>query len=362
MTLQKIEEIDENLKVPSALEEQDLHFLDVRREPFRVYGLYNYREELPFKRMPDSVAASVSEKVKCLNACTTGGRVRFSTDSKYIAIKAVMPSVTTFPHMTLLGTAGFDLFIDDERSAFRKAFMPPAVIKDGYESILYFPDCRTRNITINFPIYSSVESLYIGLQNSAGIGGGKEYHFKKPVLYYGSSITQGGCTSRPGNSYPAILSRQLDCDFINFGFSGSAKGEPAIAEYISSMEIGALVCDYDHNAPNADYLAATHEPFYKKIREKAPILPIVLISKPDFDISSREDIMRRECIYRTFIHAVQNGDENIFFIDGQSFFNDGSKDCYTVDGCHPNDAGFLKMAERIGCTVGEILRKNESRE
>ena len=204
-----------------------------------------------FKRLPDDVAeASGSDGVKKLYLNTAGGRVRFTTDSKYIAIKSVMPDVEGFSHMPLTGVAGFDLFIDySKHSTFYRIFKPPYGMKKGYESIIYLQDAIKRSFTIYFPLFANVSSLYIGLQKDASLSPGLEYSHKKPVVFYGSSITQGGCASRPGNSYQSIISRDLDCDFINLGFSASARGEEAIADYISQIDSKLLVFDYDHNAP-----------------------------------------------------------------------------------------------------------------
>ena len=51
------------------------------------------------------------------------------------------------------------------------------------------------------------------------------------MVFYGSSITQGGCAQRPGNSYPAIVSMDRMTDFVCLGFSGNAHGEAKMAEY-----------------------------------------------------------------------------------------------------------------------------------
>lgn len=132
----KIDHVDNNFKVQTLLTEKDIKFFNVRSEPFKIYGLYNYANESLFKRMPDNVAAATNEGVKTLNYNTAGGRVKFTTNSKYIAIKAIMPAVTIFPHMTLAGTSGFDLYIDEGvRSTYYKTFIPPIGMKDGYESI-----------------------------------------------------------------------------------------------------------------------------------------------------------------------------------------------------------------------------------
>ena len=91
--------------------------------------------------------------------------------------------------------------------------------------------------------------MQIGLKEGAAVQGGRAYRKGGPVLYYGSSITQGGCASRPDNCYPAYISQWTNTDYINLGFSGNGKAEPAMVEYLASLPCRAFVCDYDHNAP-----------------------------------------------------------------------------------------------------------------
>jgi hypothetical protein len=100
--------------------------------------------------------------------------------------------------------------------------------------------------------------LYIGLQEGAKVEGGLKYRSELPVYYYGSSITQGACSSRPGNAYQSIISRRQNLDFVNLGFSGSGRAEEIIANYMAEQKMLAFVCDYDHNAPNPEYLNDTH--------------------------------------------------------------------------------------------------------
>lgn len=354
-----IGELDKNLKVENSFHRDDLRLHDVRNEPFDIYGLYNPKNEPSFKRMPDEVAKATSESVAILAKNTAGGRVRFTTDSPYIAVKAVMPAITRFPHMPLAGTSGFDLYIDKGgKGTYKGTFMPLYNMTDGYESIIDFPGRETRGVTIHFPLYSDVSALYIGLQDGAALGHGAQYSYNKPILYYGSSITQGGCASRPGNCYQNIISAKLNCDHINLGFSGSAKAEDAIVNYIASLDFNIFVCDYDHNAPTAEHLAATHEKMFLKIRQTHPNTPVIFMSKPDFDNNIEQSILRRDIIHKTFIDAKSRGDKNVYFIDGERLFMSGNRDACTVDGTHPNDAGFVRMAEVVSHTIDSILRKN----
>lgn len=351
-----ISSLDQNLKVETFLPEKDLSFYDVRQAPFQLYGLYEPQKESAFKRLPDAVAKNVSEGVAALALNTAGGRVRFQTNSRYVAIKAALPNVTYMPHMPLSGSSGFDLYVTESgRSAFHGTFMPPNDPNGGYESILYFPDSRNRDLTINFPLYNEVTALYVGLEADAALSSGSGYRHEKPVLYYGSSITQGGCASRPGNSYQAIISRRYDCDYLNFGFSGNARGEAFFMDYLAQLDYSIFVLDYDHNAPSADHLEATHHRAYEIIRGYQPTRPVILISKPDFRFDRPEDRERRSIIYSTYLKAVRSGDQNVYFIDGYSLFGGEGRDGCTVDGCHPNDLGFYRMADVIGSLVGRLL-------
>ena len=87
-------------------------------------------------------------------------------------------------------------------------------------------------VTLNFPCYGRLCELFVGLDEGATLNEAPEYKYVRPVVYYGSSITQGGCASRPGMSYEAIISRNFNYDYINLGFSGNAKAEDEMIEYI----------------------------------------------------------------------------------------------------------------------------------
>lgn len=350
-------EVDRNMIVPTTLTEPDLHFYDVRHAPFQLYGLWNAQTETVFKRLPDDVAAATSDAVKTLARQTAGGRVRFSTDSQYVAIKAIMPYVKQMDHMPLSGSCGFDLYLDTETDAhYSHTFRIPTNAKDGYESIARFPDRKLRYFTINFPSYNAVSALYIGLQEGALVGEGRAYRSMAPVFYYGSSITQGACASRPGLAYENIISRRLNLDFVNLGFSGSGRAEPAICTWMAEQTMSIFVSDYDHNAPNAAYLATTHYPLYEAIRRKHPDIPYIMISRPDFDCNYNESVARRAVISESYSRALAAGDRNVYFIDGQSIFRGPYEDSCTVDRTHPNDLGFMLMANAIGRVVERALR------
>ena len=199
-------------------------------------------------------------------------------------------------HMTVCGIGGFDLYAkaDDDDPDLQEyyvgTFKPPFNLETGFDAIVHLPDRRMRTFTLNMPLYGGVNELYVGLDKDSTLEAAPERKYK-PVAYYGSSITQGGCASRPGNSYQAILSRALDCGQVNLGFSGNGKGEPEVAEYIASMELSAFVMDYDHNAPTNEHLLATHEPFFQIIRKAQPKLPVIFVTRPPM-LNDKEEAER----------------------------------------------------------------------
>ncbi len=346
-----ITSIDSNFNVDTGLDIEDIKFYDIKQPPFKIYGVFY--ESGKFRRMPENVAKTVNDGVYGLHTHTAGGRVRFKTDSPYVAIHAKMPSIGKMPHFALTGSAGFDLYVGNESPKYIETFIPPFDIKDGYESVIFFGLSEMRDITINLPLYSEISELYIGVKDGAVISQPEPYNIENPIVYYGSSITQGGCASRSGISYESIISRRLNADYINLGFSGSARAEDEIAEYISKLDMSVFVYDYDHNAPTIEYLNETHERMFKFIRKENPNLPIILLSRPKFTLTEDEEI-RLGIIKTTYHNALEGGDKNVYLIDGRTLMKMAENEG-TVDNCHPNDLGFMSMAKAVGDLLEKIL-------
>ena len=226
----------------------------------------------------------------------------------------------------------------------------------GYEAKHPCKSDKLHHYTINFPLYNDVDELLIGIKEGSTLSEGLPYVDAAPMIFYGSSITQGGCASRPGLAYEATICRKLNRNYLNMGFSGSAKGEPRLAEYLATLPMSIFVCDYDYNAPTAEHLEATHYPFYEIIRRKNPTVPYLMISRHTSHRSENAD-RRRAVIRASYERAKANGDENVYFLDGDSFFPDEWRDSCTVDTVHPNDLGFYFMAKGIGDAIAEILEK-----
>jgi hypothetical protein len=198
----------------------------------------------------------------------------------------------------------------------------------------------------------------VELDKNAIVKEGKGYIPIKPILYYGSSITQGASASRPDNSYQAIISDRLNVDYICLGFAGCAKGEEQIVDYLTTVDCSIFVCDYDHNALTADFLSDTHKRLYERYRAVRPQTPIIFVSRADDKCFPNGD-ERAEIIKATYKNAQLNGDNNVWFIDGREIYPKYIREHCTVDDCHPTDLGFYFMSEKIGNVIEKIINERK---
>ena len=347
MSLRDSASIDKNFSIPKSITRKDCVYHDAKT--LDVYGVQHV--DGIYRRMPYDVAKQVSEQVALISTECAGGRVRFATDSPYIAIYAKYKSVAKVPNYAYTATLGFDLYSNQR---YVGAFVPPLDTSDYLESLIEVPSTGAlQDYTINFPVSSEVEELFIGVKEGSRMESGRKYDIETPIVLYGSSVTQGACASRPGNTYANILSRELDCDYINLGFWGNAKGEEEMANYIAGLTMSAFIYDYDYNSPNAEHLQATHEKMFRIIRERNPNLPIVILSAPKYYLDEK-DKARLAVIEQTYRNALQKGDKLVRFIAGRDML-ESVKDTALADNIHPGDSGFICMAKFIKDALNDLF-------
>ncbi len=365
-----IKKIDKNFDTSFQCPD-DVEWFSVRETPFVTYGMYYSENEGLYRRLPKEIADATNPGVSGLSLHTAGGRVRFESDSPYIVFRAEEPFIAPMSHMTVCGAMGFSLFFDGR---FGGTLMPqygnitaadPAL---GGNGIITFDGLKGKpcevdapyTATLFFPLYAAVKEVYIGLKKGCVLRAPKPYKHEKPVLFYGSSITQGGCACKTGDDYINRLSRTLDMDFINLGFSGSAKAEDTMVDYLCSFDPSVFVMDYDHNAPDAEHLKKTHYALYQAFRKAHPNTPIIMMTMPTVEGYETRDWHkgRYEEIMKSFARAKETGDKNVYLVDCYGCFGEAvNGECGTVDDCHPDSLGFLRMAERVYPVLNKLLNK-----
>lgn len=327
--------------------------------PVRIYGLNHINAEKgEFWRLEDEDSKLVSDYVRTRSKTAGGGRVRFRTNVTEMKLQLDLKTLGMDICMPICGSSGADVYSGTGLHSRYIGFINP-LRYDEFSPVREFKsDGTMQDITINLPRNEEIKGLTIYVNDEADVLAPTEYSVPGRICFYGSSITEGGCSTRPGNAYTCAAARWLDSDYMNLGFSGAAKGEDAMADIIKNGGFSALVYDYDHNAPTVEHLRATHERFFLRIRAKCPDMPVIMMSKPDFDSNPLDNRLRREIIMSTYAHALASGDKNVYFIDGETLFGVFGREMCTVDITHPNDLGFYRMAEKVYAMLVKIFHKN----
>lgn len=326
---------------------------NVKEKPIEVFGIPFFEEKKIYERLPEDVREKVPS-LSFLGRRCPGARIGFKTDAEEFTVKVKLETLKFDLGMSIYGCQSMSVMIGErQNSTFAGLINPPDYETKEFERT-FKKSNRMEEVTIWFLRNEIIESIEILIPDNAKIEAPTPYKYGK-ALYYGSSITEGAHSTVVTNTYTAILSRWLDLDYYNFGFSGSAKGELEIADYIATLDINLFVYDYDFNAPDVKHLKETHEKFFRRIREKRPDLPVLMMSRPSFDYGDNA-IERRQIVLDTYKNAIDNGDKNVYFADGETFFGEKDRHLCTTDTVHPNDLGAYRMAEKLLPIVKNILK------
>jgi hypothetical protein len=323
---------------------QDVQRISFPDERLPVFGLPWFAEDKPaLRRLPARLKESFRKPVWDLAQQPSGGRIRFRTDSLKLGLLA-QGNANAMHHMTSVGQNGFDLYVDGE---YINSAWPD---KDGKIAKTWDvgPDKKLRDVTLYLPLYKGVSIQDVTVDVGAKLEPPSPFALPKPVVHYGSSITQGGCASNAGASCQAIVSRWLNVDFVNLGFSGNGLGEPALAEAIAEIDAACYVLDFWGN-PTPEVYEAALPPFVDILRKKHPETPIVVTSPFYFPGESLGGALadaqnRKRKIARAFVDTRK--DPRLSFVDGLEMLS-REQAVGLVDGIHANTLGFWFNAKGL---------------
>lgn len=354
--------LDQNMKL-SNLSDDGIRWLSPQQTPFRIEGFPWLENEGVYRRLPVNPRLPIPPAVDSLANLTAGGQIRFRTNTKRLKVRVKLDGPANMDHMPATGQCAFDCYIEQEGKMYYHSTGRYDHSLTEYESTLMSKGdgLELRAITLYFPLYRGVKELLIGLDEDAELLPPLQLADDRRILIYGTSITQGGCANRPGMAYPNIMSRRIPLEIVNLGFSGNGKGEPEVAEIISDIDNPALlVLDYESNCA-LEKVDETSRDFIRIFREKHPGVPILVLSRIQFandrfypEYRAQSD--QRRAILRKNVEACRAaGDELVHFFDGSTLLGEDYEQC-TVDGVHPTDLGFLRMADGLTPVVERILK------
>lgn len=309
--------------------------------------IYGVNKEL--QRLPISLKDQTRSIIWSISKHSSGGRIKFKTDASSIYIDANSKHVKPSRHMTNIMKHGVDIYVNNEYYG-SSAPSHDTSIKEVFN---FQKEKEFNEITIHLPLYGEIKINKIMIPSSTQIKSSDDLLDKNPIVYYGSSITQGGCASNPGLSYQAILSRRLHIDFINLGFVGNGLGDYEIADYISNIKSSLIVLDYYAN-PTPEVYKNTLPTFVDRIRKNQPTTPILIIS-PFYSVNLFEQQNeKREIALKLVKKRGDKGDKNIYYYDGRRSLS-REQSFGLVDGRHLNSLGFWFAANGLEPKIKELL-------
>lgn len=311
-----------------------------------------------FDRLPSKAEGVVRKAVWDLSRHSAGMAVRFETDAREISVRYTLFSASlAMPHMPATGVSGVDLYAQDSQGKWRwlEVTRPAAVkVKAKLGSGI---EPGRRAYMMYLPLYNGVESLEIGLPEKAAFRALAPR--VKPIVFYGTSITHGGCASRPGMAYPAILGRRLDRPTINLGFSGNGRMEAEVGALLAELDPSVYVIDC---LPNMAGPAVKEraEPLVRQLRKARPETPIVLVEDRTYTNSSflpsrrEHHAANRAALRAAYDRLVAAGVKGLVYVPGENLLGDDGEAC--VDGSHPSDLGMFRMADVLEPVLKPLLK------
>nr|MBA3709349.1 SGNH/GDSL hydrolase family protein [Planctomycetota bacterium] len=338
-----------------AVASDDLGWHEPTTAPFALNGFPWFAVDHIYRRMPVSPAHPLPEAVDGLANHTAGGQIRFRTDARDISVRVDLRGVADMHHMPSTGQCGFDCYVGAAGSQRYAGSSIYDQRKQSYQARVFESSARElRDVTLYFPLYQGVDTVWIGLDRDAALAPPQPWRMSRPVVIYGTSITQGGCAARPGMAYTNILSRRLQAEVINLGFSGSGRGEPEVARVIAGIpDPACLVLDFEANCQDVALFESRLAPFIGILRAAHPTVPILVLPKPPYawdpvrptEIRSRD--VRHAHARKVVDELRTRGDSRVYFHDIAAALADTAYHEGTVDGAHPTDLGFQLLADAI---------------
>lgn len=317
--------------------------------------------ESPYDRFPAKAKKQVRPAVWSLSQQSAGICVRFRSNATAIHAKWNLRSARLeMPHMPATGVSGLDLYARDDDGRWRWVANGRPSKQENSGKLVSGLTANDREFLVYLPLYNGVTAVEIGVPKGSTLepGGPRPASKAKPVVFYGTSITQGGCASRPGMVHTAILGRWIDRPVINLGFSGNGRMEKEVAELMTEIDAACYVIDClpNINAKQVTELTAT---VVNTLKTRRPGVPIVLVEDRNYTDSvfvtgkAKRNRESQQALRTEFEKLTASGVKPLYYINGKQLLGDDGEG--TVDSSHPTDLGFMRQAKAFHKVLKPIL-------
>jgi lysophospholipase L1-like esterase len=317
-----------------------------------------------YDRLPAKAEGTVRPPVWNLSHDSAGMLVRFVSDASSIWARwTLRKEQLAMPHMAATGVSGLDLYVRKDGQWHWLGNGRPDKGPTLEKQLVGNLPAGPKEYMLYLPLYNGIEELKIGIPRGATLRPCPRSKPAKPIVFYGTSILQGGCASRPGMAYPSIVCRRLDLPHVNLGFSGNAWSEPEVARLLAELDPSVYVLDPLPNM-TAERVKERIESFVRTLRDahaKTPILLVEHVAYPDGDfVSTRHDKYANANfeLRQSYDRLRKSGIKNLFYVPARNLIGTDAEG--TVDGTHPTDLGFQRMADAIEPYLRRALKASGS--
>jgi len=318
-------------------------------ESFLLEGtfIHDSLKENRYDRLPASYKEIVRDPVWDLSKHSSGLSIRFLSNSSVITAKWEVLNNLSMDHMPDTGIKGVDLYFKNNDQWQYINTGVPLGFKNEYKLVENM-DNELREYKLFLPLYDGLKNIEIGVDSLSFVKK-PDLNKKEPIVFYGTSITQGACASRPGMAHTNIISRKLDRDVINFGFSGNGRMEQPIAELISGSNPIFYVIECMPNMYPPDLVLSNTIPLVDAIRSKDSYTPIILVDLFTSPLTTLDKNAIRgtsemnNALKSQYDKMIKNGYDNIIYLETQSALGNDFEG--TVDAVHFTDLGFIRYSD-----------------
>lgn len=344
-----------------SLSAKDMVYHDATKFP--LYGTAVKNDSVTYTRLPDSLKTKIRKELYDLGTNTAGLFIRFSSNAKKMKVKWKSTFNVEMNHMAPSGIRGFDVYalMDDGTWEFVSPARPVVNKKHSTATVFSAMKPGMREYMMFFPLYDGADSLYIGVDSAAVLEMPKVDLPKreKPVVIYGTSITQGACASRPGMCHTNMLVRDLNREVYNLGFSGNGRLDLEVAEVMASVDAGLYVLDCLPNN-KVDALRQNIDPFFQYLRSRRPETPVLFVESPMFpgymfDMKEEDTLNEKNAALREYYEKLKKqGVKNIYYFEAKDILTEDRQG--TIDGYHFTDLGFYRFEKNILPVIEAIIK------
>ncbi len=348
----EIEKFDPNMAIKDAVVTNGVMWIDGEKLPLEGKAFADTTRY--YDRLTEKVTTNVNAGVRGMRSHSAGLQFRFKTSSKKLIFKWLpLNSGLAMHHMPATGMSGIDVYAQGADGVWRyvKTGLIYDAVKGGKLEIPWTPGAPC---LVNLPLYNGVKSFTLGIETNATIAAlpPRASGISRPVVFYGTSITHGGCASRPGLAFVNIVGRKLDVPVVNLGFSGSGKMELEMSEHLARIDASCYVLDCLWNMRSSGMVKERYEPFIRNLRALRANVPILMAERYEFTNASPDE--NDVFIRKLYEKLIAEGWKNLYYLPKTGMMPADAEG--TVDAVHPNDLGMMTLADGFGKALRDVLK------